>query len=138
MSWGPAVGPKTAFLLGSMSKSFTAVAVMQLVEAGKLDLDMPVRTYLPDFRVADEAASGQITLRHLLHHTSGIPSWAMAGDGADLKTHVAALADAPLDAAPGERHGHCCILPSTRPPPEGSGPECRPRRPAGAERRIRG
>jgi CubicO group peptidase (beta-lactamase class C family) len=51
----------------------TGVAVMQLVETGTLELDAPVQRYLPWFRVADEAASAQITLRHLLYHTSGLP-----------------------------------------------------------------
>jgi CubicO group peptidase (beta-lactamase class C family) len=46
---------------------------MQQVESGKVDLDAPVRRYLPHFRVADEVASAQITVRHLLHHTSGLP-----------------------------------------------------------------
>ena len=61
------VTPQTPFILGSTSKSFTALAVMQLVEAGKLDLDTPVRQYLPWFTPADE----RVTVRHLLHHTSG-------------------------------------------------------------------
>ena len=70
---GRAVTPQTPFILASASKSFTALAIMQLVESGKVDLDAPVRRYLPDFRVADEVASAQITVRHLLHHTSGLP-----------------------------------------------------------------
>jgi CubicO group peptidase (beta-lactamase class C family) len=70
---GRAVTPQTPFILASVSKTFTAVAIMQLVESGKVDLDAPVRRYLPDFRVADENASAQITVRHLLHHTSGLP-----------------------------------------------------------------
>jgi CubicO group peptidase (beta-lactamase class C family) len=102
---GPEVGPVTGFVLGSMSKSFTALAVMQLVEAGKLDLDAPVRLYLSWFRVADEAASEKITVRHLLHHTSGLPPRApMAGDDASLEEHVRVLADADLDGEPGGRH----------------------------------
>jgi CubicO group peptidase (beta-lactamase class C family) len=70
---GRAVTPQTPFILASASKSFTALAIMQLVESGKVDLDAPVRRYLPDLRVADEVASAQITVRHLLHHTSGLP-----------------------------------------------------------------
>ncbi len=64
--------PQTPFALGSTTKSFTALAVMQLVEAGKIDLDAPVQRYLPWFRVADPAASAQITVRHLLNQTSGL------------------------------------------------------------------
>ncbi len=71
-SSGRAVTPQTPFLIGSLSKSFTALAVMQLVEAGKIDPDAPVQTYLPWFELADAEASAQITVRHLLNHTSGI------------------------------------------------------------------
>jgi CubicO group peptidase (beta-lactamase class C family) len=70
---GRTVTPQTPFVLASASKSFTALAIMQLVESGRIDLDAPVRRYLPDFRVADEAASARMTVRHLLHHTSGLP-----------------------------------------------------------------
>lgn len=71
---GQPVTPQTPFLIGSLSKPFTALAVMQQVEAGEIELDAPVQRYLPWFRVADEAASAQITVRHLLNHTSGIPN----------------------------------------------------------------
>ncbi len=64
--------PQTPFFIGSLTKSITALAVMQLVEAGKLELDAPVQRYLPWFRVADPQASAQITVRHLLNHTSGL------------------------------------------------------------------
>jgi CubicO group peptidase (beta-lactamase class C family) len=70
---GRSVTPQTPFILGSTSKSFTALAIMQLVEAGKIDLDAPVTTYLPWFRTADEAASTRITVRSLLHQDSGLP-----------------------------------------------------------------
>lgn len=69
---GRRVTPDTPFYIGSQSKSFTALAIMQLFENGKLELDMPVQTYLPWFRVADEQASKMITVRHLLQHTSGL------------------------------------------------------------------
>ncbi len=69
---GRPVTPRTPFIIGSIAKSFTALATMQLVEAGKIELDAPVQRYLPWFRVADEAASGSITVRHLLNHTSGL------------------------------------------------------------------
>ncbi len=65
-STGRAVTPHTPFLLGSTTKSFTVLAMMQLVEAGKITLDVPVQRYLPWFRVADPVASGHITVRHLL------------------------------------------------------------------------
>ena len=69
---GRDVTPQTPFIIGSLSKSFTAMAIMQLVEAGQVDLDAPVQEYLPWFRVADAAASAEITVRQLLNQTSGI------------------------------------------------------------------
>jgi len=82
---GRAVTPQTPFQLASLGKPMTGVAIMQLVEAGKLELDAPVQRYLPWFRVADAAASAQITVRHLLYHTSGLPEkagieYALNGD----------------------------------------------------------
>ena len=71
---GGTVTPQTPFIIGSVSKSFTAIAVMQLVEAGKIDLDAPIQRYLPWFKLADADASARITIRHLLNHTSGIPN----------------------------------------------------------------
>jgi len=71
-SEGRAPTPQTPLFIGSVSKSFTALAIMQLVEAGKVELDASVQTYLPWFRVADPGASAQITVRHLLNHTSGM------------------------------------------------------------------
>ena len=71
-SSGRAVTPQTPFYIGSVTKSFTALAVMQLVEAGKIDLDAPVQTYLPWFELADKEASAKITVRNLLNQTTGI------------------------------------------------------------------
>src|SRR5690625_2756857 len=87
-SSGQRVTAETPFIIGSNSKSFTAMAVLQLVEEGKVDLDAPVQRYIPTFQVTgkklgrdksspigneSEDASSQITVRHLLHQTSGIP-----------------------------------------------------------------
>jgi CubicO group peptidase (beta-lactamase class C family) len=71
---GEAPSPQTPFFIGSLTKSFTALAVMQLVEAGKVALDAPIQRYLPWFRVADLQASAQMTVRHLLNQTSGLPA----------------------------------------------------------------
>jgi CubicO group peptidase (beta-lactamase class C family) len=70
---GEAPTPQTPFFIGSLTKSFTALAVRQLVEARKVELDAPVQRYLPWFRVADPQASAQMTVRHLLNQTSGLP-----------------------------------------------------------------
>jgi D-alanyl-D-alanine carboxypeptidase len=64
------VTPDTLFEIGSISKSFTAIALLQLREAGRLDLHLPVRQYLPWFHVPSKYAP--ITLHHLLSHTAGI------------------------------------------------------------------
>jgi CubicO group peptidase (beta-lactamase class C family) len=71
---GEAPTPQTPFAVASLTKSFTALAVMQLVEAGKIELDAPVQRYLPWFRVADSSASAQMTVRCLLNQTSGLPT----------------------------------------------------------------
>ena len=81
---GEAPTPQTPFVLGSTTKSFTALAVMQLVEGGKIELDAPVQRYLPWFRVADPKASAQMTVRHLLNQTSGLPMIAGMSTLADL------------------------------------------------------
>lgn len=73
---GRAVTPQTPFIIGSSSKSFTALAVMQLVEAGKIDLDAPVTKYIPWFRTDDITASNQITVRNLLNQDSGLGVYA--------------------------------------------------------------
>ena len=62
------VTPDTPFVIGSISKSFTALAVMQLVEAGEIDLDAEISRYVDDF---SGRPSGAITIRQLLSHTSG-------------------------------------------------------------------
>jgi CubicO group peptidase (beta-lactamase class C family) len=67
--------PQTPFFIGSLTKSITATAVMQLVEAGRVELDAPVQRYLTWFRVADPQASSQMTVRHLLNQTSSLPLW---------------------------------------------------------------
>src|SRR5687767_287883 len=106
---GRPVTPQTSFRLASVSKTITALAIMQLVEAGKIELDAPVQRYLPWFRVAVEAGSAPeessaITVRHLLYHTSGIPQSAgndnfYNGDSSDtaLEANVRQLAKVALN-----------------------------------------
>lgn len=64
--------PSTIFDLASVSKLFTAIVVMQLVEQGRLELDAPVARWIPAFAAAGKQ---QVTVRHLLAHTSGLPAW---------------------------------------------------------------
>ena len=113
---GRAVSPQTPFIIGSLSKSVTALAIMQLVEAKKLDLDTPVQRYIPWFRVADEEASAQITLRHLLNQTSGLStktgrSFQGSGDTSDdaLERAVRKLSTVQLTKPVGATHQYSTI-----------------------------
>ena len=65
------VTPDTLFQIGSITKTFTATAVMRLVERGELDLDSAVRTYLPALKLKDDEVAARVTMRHLLTHTGG-------------------------------------------------------------------
>lgn len=108
---GRPVTPQTPFFTGSTGKSFTALAIMQLVEAGKIKLDAPVQTYLPWFRVADETASALITVRQLLNQVGGLPQSIGQKQIANtdlsdsaIEDNVRALANIELIAPPGERY----------------------------------
>ena len=79
---------RTRMRLASVTKSFTALAVLRLAEQGRLGLDDPLTKYLPDFREGD-----RITLRHLLSHTAGIPDFVAFEEAKG----------GPLEFAPGER-----------------------------------
>lgn len=72
MEWNIANTSTTKFRLGSVTKQFTAILIMQLVEQGKLKLNGKVTTYLPDY---PKATGDNITIHHLLTHTSGIPNY---------------------------------------------------------------
>src|SRR5919202_2376818 len=65
------VDEQTLFQVGSITKTFVGTAAMRLVERGQVDLDAPLRTYLPDLRLADEDVAARVTLRHLFTHTGG-------------------------------------------------------------------
>jgi CubicO group peptidase (beta-lactamase class C family) len=80
--------PRTKLRLASVSKSFTALLVLQLVEQGRLRLDDPLQKYVPGV-----AGGDRITIHHLLSHTAGMPDFMRFEDAAKL----------PRDAAPGER-----------------------------------
>jgi CubicO group peptidase (beta-lactamase class C family) len=108
---GRPVTPQTPFFTGSTGKSFTALAIMQLVEANKIKLDAPVQAYLPWFRVADAKASEVITVRQLLTMTSGIPqsigqTQLANTDLSDsaIENNVRALANIELISPPGQRY----------------------------------
>ncbi len=71
---GVAVTPETLFRIGSVTKPLTGTAIMRLVEAGKLDLDTPIKAYIDWLRLNDSDATEHVTLRMLLSHTSGLPT----------------------------------------------------------------
>ena len=105
-STGRPISSTTRFPIASLSKSFTALAVMQLAESGKLNLDDPVHRYLPDFSLADPRGK-RITIRQLLEHTSGMSDLAFpeksVSTPSSLKDAVAILLTARLVAEPGTR-----------------------------------
>lgn len=86
----------TRFAFGSASKWLTTVAVLQLVEQRRLDLDRPITAYLPDFR-ADTGA--QVTLRRLLSNTSGIPDGVSAAVKVDPSLRASTQGSAPIVAS---------------------------------------
>jgi CubicO group peptidase (beta-lactamase class C family) len=100
------VDQDTLYTLGSISKTYTATALMRLVAEGRVELDAPVRRYVPELVLADEQAAAQITILNLLNHTSGM-GWDLlveTGDGDDaLAIYVAKLAELELIAPPGTR-----------------------------------
>jgi CubicO group peptidase (beta-lactamase class C family) len=65
------VTPETRFQIGSITKTFLGTAVSELVARGELELDKPVKEYVPELALADADATERVTMRHLLSHTSG-------------------------------------------------------------------
>jgi CubicO group peptidase (beta-lactamase class C family) len=104
---GSPVRRDTVFRIGSLTKQFTAAAIMRLIEQGRLSLDDPITRFLPNYPMHGY----RITIRHLLNHTSGIRDYTQTGARwfsrvAEDLTHeevVAMFRDDPLGFAPGER-----------------------------------
>jgi len=97
----------TLYEIGSITKQFTAAAILQLQDAGKLDIDAKVSTYVPDAPHA-----GEITLRQLLAHTSGLPDYFDPGNEEQFTKPVTfqqlmrLVADKPLDFQPGSNSSY--------------------------------
>ena len=108
------VTPKTLFELASTSKAFTALAIQTLIDKGKLSLEDEVATYIPNFRVTYEGKEQPVKIKHLLHHTSGIP-WATISKIPEstkkdaLEITVSKIQDIELSAVPGERYEYATI-----------------------------
>jgi CubicO group peptidase (beta-lactamase class C family) len=102
----------TVYQCGSMTKTWTALAFMQLVDEGKVGLDEPVRAYLPGFTVADAEASATVTCRHLLYHTNGIEeAYGDPGEDEDVyERMVESIAGAPQVFPVGHTHGYSAAL----------------------------
>ncbi|MER7860368.1 serine hydrolase [Amycolatopsis japonica] len=107
----------SVFQIGSITKVWTITLIMQLVDEGLVDLDRPVRDYLPEFRLADEQAAATITVRQLACHTGGFEGdvFADTGTGEDAVAKlIPLLADVPQLFPPGERFSYSnagyCVL----------------------------
>ncbi|HHY55514.1 MAG TPA: alpha/beta fold hydrolase [Chloroflexi bacterium] len=96
----------TQFGIASVTKSFTALGVMLLVQEGKIDLNAPVTRYLPEFSLATPEATAKLTVRHLLTHASGMERVDVGLAGASITRDelVKMAASAPLFAEPGEAY----------------------------------
>ncbi|HEY8453861.1 MAG TPA: serine hydrolase domain-containing protein [Natronosporangium sp.] len=106
---GVDVTTDSLFQIGSVTKVWTASLVMQLVDEGRLDLDVPVRRYLPAFRVADEQAGARITARHLLTHTAGFEDDLRRDTGRGdeaIAWYVDLLTDVPQLFPPGDLYSY--------------------------------
>jgi CubicO group peptidase (beta-lactamase class C family) len=110
LEWKQPVTPQTVFAVGSLTKPFTATAIMLLEKQGKLRLDDPIQKYLPDY----PTSGYEITLWHLLTHTSGIPNFVTLPEfweqhAATVKSVdevIALFKDLPLDFELGTRYGY--------------------------------
>ncbi|GAA4600850.1 CubicO group peptidase (beta-lactamase class C family) [Actinoplanes octamycinicus] len=103
------VDPDTVFQVASTTKTFTGTALMRLVERGRLDLNRTVRSYLPDFRTADPAASARVTVRQVIQHSPGWLGDFLLDTGTDdgaLARYVAAMSRVPQLTAPGSTFGY--------------------------------
>ncbi|WP_026450339.1 serine hydrolase [Aequorivita capsosiphonis] len=111
MEWDIPNSPDTKFRLGSITKQFTSMLIMQLVAEGKLDLQATVSKYLPDY---SKVNGDKITIHQLLTHTSGIPNYTsfpnffkeLSRNPYTPTEMLELFADAPLEFTPGERFAY--------------------------------
>jgi CubicO group peptidase (beta-lactamase class C family) len=105
---GVANSPQTKFRLGSVTKQFTAAAILQLQEQGLLKVNRPISTYLPNYPQGE-----LITVHHLLTHTAGIPNYTSFPDyvqkqrtAMTLDEIITWFSDQPLEFTPGDRYSY--------------------------------
>ncbi|OXB06667.1 serine hydrolase [Flavobacterium plurextorum] len=111
MEWNIPNQTDTKFRLGSISKQFTALLIVKLAEEGKIKLDVPITTYLPDY---PKANGDKITIHQLLTHTSGIPNYTSLPNFFKDKSRnpytpeefVKTFSSLPLDFTPGEKFNY--------------------------------
>ena len=104
------VDPNTLFQVGSITKTFTATLLMQLVAEGRVAIDAPIHSVLPEFRLQDEDVAARATIRHLLTHSGGWvgDEFTDTGSGDDaLARYVANLERVPQIAPLGELFSYC-------------------------------
>ncbi|MEU0477938.1 serine hydrolase domain-containing protein [Streptosporangium sp. NPDC006013] len=97
-----AVDGDTLFQIGSVTKTFTATALLQLADEGAVELHVPIRRYLPEFRVADETTSAEVTIAQCLTHSCGFDGefFENTGMGDDALARVVARMEILEDATP--------------------------------------
>ncbi|WP_412062896.1 serine hydrolase [Rubrivirga sp. IMCC45206] len=107
MSWQIPNTPETRFRIASVTKQFTSALVLQLAEEGLVDLDTPVRAYLPEYP-ADQG--DRVTVRHLLTHTAGIPNYTGLPEWDSIRrdpfvadSFITVFSRLPLEFEPGSR-----------------------------------
>ena len=111
MEWDIPNQSDTKHRLGSITKQFTSMLILQLVEQGKLKLDVPITTYLPDY---NKLNGDRITIHHLLTHTSGTPNYTAfpnffkdsSRDPYTPEEFIKVFADSTLQFTPGERFNY--------------------------------
>lgn len=99
-----AVTPNTIFGAASVTKSFTALVIMRLAKEGKLHIDDPIQQYLPDFTLQDDRYVEDITIKHVMSHTTGIATYKRIQSLNTFEEHLAYLkeVETPLLGKPGE------------------------------------
>jgi CubicO group peptidase (beta-lactamase class C family) len=103
---GNPITEKSLMRIGSVSKSFTAFAVLQLVDEGKIQLDDQLVKHLPEVKL-DDPRWEDVTIRQLLSHTSGVPNPIIVGPANTLKEGVERIRDWKLQSQPGEKYAYC-------------------------------
>jgi CubicO group peptidase (beta-lactamase class C family) len=107
LEWNAPAGANTVMRIGSVTKQFTAAAIMKLNEQGKIGLDDPVTKYLPDF----DTQGHTVTIRQMLNHTSGIPNYTAQKGFAEKAARldmseqgvIELIAGVPFDFEPGTK-----------------------------------